>query len=78
MLLAAVVVLVGASVLTIVLFAGARDAERISRLEEQNAELRECAVPAKDSIIAARDEDDAAIGPAIARANDNGRPGTPT
>lgn len=44
---------------------------RISRLETQNAELRKCAVPAKESIIAARDDDDAALGPAVSRATDN-------
>lgn len=99
-----VVVLVGASVLTIVLFAGAKEEHglevqrldqanrslteaegrleeaesandtvigRISTLEAQNEELHKCADPAKDSIIAARDDDDAALGPAVDRANDN-------
>ncbi|WP_033442883.1 hypothetical protein [Saccharothrix sp. NRRL B-16314] len=99
-----VVVLMGAAVLTIVLFVGAREehglevqgldrassslaeaedrlaatdtandevANQISRLETQNAELRKCAVPAKESIIAARDDDDAALGPAVSRASDN-------
>ncbi|MEU4446061.1 hypothetical protein AB0K14_31940 [Actinosynnema sp. NPDC050801] len=46
-------------------------ANQISRLETQNAELRKCAVPAKDTIIAARDGDDAALGPAVSRASDN-------
>ncbi|GAB2987593.1 hypothetical protein [Saccharothrix stipae] len=46
-------------------------ANQISRLETQNAELRKCAEPAKDSIIAARDGDDAALGPAVSRASDN-------
>ena len=99
-----VVVLVGASVLAIVLFVGAKDehalearrleetsrslavaedrlaetesanetvAGRISTLEAQNAELHKCADPARDSIIAARDDDDAALGPAVDRAADN-------
>ncbi|ROP41130.1 hypothetical protein [Saccharothrix texasensis] len=99
-----VVVLVGASVLAIVLFVGAKDEHalevqrldqanrslteaegrladtesandtligRISTLEAQNAELHKCADPAKDSIIAARDDDDAALGPAVGRASDN-------
>jgi hypothetical protein len=99
-----VVAVLGASVLTVVLFFGAREehglevqrldrtsvllseaedrlaatdtandevGNRISRLETQNAELRKCAVPAKDMIIAARDEDDAALGPAFTRATDN-------
>jgi hypothetical protein len=99
-----VVVLVGASVLTIVLFVGAKDEHglevqrldqtsrslteaearleetestndtvtgRIATLEAQNAELHKCADPAKDSIIAARDDDDAALGPAVDRASDN-------
>ncbi|MBB5804866.1 hypothetical protein F4560_004634 [Saccharothrix ecbatanensis] len=99
-----VVVLLGASVLTVVLFVGAREehglevqeldrtsvslseaedrlaatdtandevGNRISRLETQNAELRKCAVPTKDMIIAARDEDDAALRPAFTRATDN-------
>ncbi|MFD1147386.1 hypothetical protein [Saccharothrix hoggarensis] len=46
-------------------------AGRISTLEAENAELRECAEPAKDSIIAARDDDDAALGPAVARATEH-------
>ncbi|XVS62819.1 hypothetical protein ACQPYE_31845 [Actinosynnema sp. CA-299493] len=99
-----VIVLVGASVLTIVLFVGAKDEHalevqrldqtsrslteaegrleetesandtvigRISTLEAQNAELHKCADPARDSIIAARDDDDAALGPAVDRASDN-------
>lgn len=44
---------------------------RISALEAQNAELHKCADPARDSIIAARDDDDAALGPAVGRASDN-------
>ncbi|MEU4763232.1 hypothetical protein AB0H12_08240 [Actinosynnema sp. NPDC023794] len=44
---------------------------RISTLEAQNAELHKCADPARDSIIAARDDDDAALGPAVDRASDN-------
>jgi ABC-type Na+ efflux pump permease subunit len=46
-------------------------AGRIATLEAQNAELHKCADPAKDSIIAARDDDDAALGPAVGRASDN-------
>ncbi|MFJ6676265.1 hypothetical protein ACIQMJ_34635 [Actinosynnema sp. NPDC091369] len=46
-------------------------AGRISTLEAQNTELRKCADPARDSIIAARDDDDAALGPAVDRAADN-------
>ncbi|MCC8251084.1 hypothetical protein [Saccharothrix luteola] len=98
------VVLVGASVLAIVLYAGAKEEHglevqrldqtsrslaeaeerleetesandtvigRISTLEAQNAELHKCADPARDSIIAARDDDDAALGPAVDRASDN-------
>ncbi|MER5265316.1 hypothetical protein ABTZ99_24880 [Actinosynnema sp. NPDC002837] len=98
------VVLVGASVLAIVLFVGAKEEHglevqrldqtsrslaeaeerleetesandtvigRISTLEAQNAELHKCADPARDSIIAARDDDDAALGPAVDRASDN-------
>jgi ABC-type Na+ efflux pump permease subunit len=44
---------------------------RISTLEAQNAELHKCADPARDSIIAARDDDDAALGPAVGLAADN-------
>ncbi|QFZ22375.1 hypothetical protein [Saccharothrix syringae] len=44
---------------------------RISDLEARNTELRGCAEPARDSIIAARDGDDAALGPAVDRASDN-------
>ncbi|MCE6994080.1 hypothetical protein LZG04_04525 [Saccharothrix sp. S26] len=46
-------------------------AGRIATLEAQNAELHKCADPARDSIIAARDDDDAALGPAVGRATDN-------
>lgn len=45
--------------------------DRIATLEAQNAELHKCADPARDSIIAARDDDDAALGPAVDRASDN-------
>ncbi|NUT48778.1 MAG: hypothetical protein HOV94_15940 [Saccharothrix sp.] len=45
--------------------------DRISGLEARNTELRRCAEPARDSIVAARDGDDAALGPAVARAADN-------
>ncbi|MGM1063594.1 hypothetical protein [Saccharothrix sp. Mg75] len=101
---ALVVLLIGASVLAITLFAGARDdrdlesqrldqlsatrseaegrladttasidelGDGIARLQAENAELHKCADPAKDSIIAARDDDDAALGPAVDRASDN-------
>ncbi|WP_367137172.1 hypothetical protein [Saccharothrix sp. HUAS TT1] len=46
-------------------------ANRITGLEARNADLRRCAEPAKDTIIAARDGDDAALGPAIGRATAN-------
>ncbi|MDU0289046.1 hypothetical protein [Saccharothrix longispora] len=101
---ALVVLLIGASVLAITLFAGVRDdrdlesqrlarvstarseaqgrlsgttasidevADGIARLEAENAELHKCADPAKDTIIAARDDDDAALCPAVGRASDN-------
>lgn len=99
-----VVLLVGASVWTIVLFVGAKDEHalevrhldrvsrslteaearlaetqttndtvngRIATLQAQNAELHKCADPARDSIIAAKNDDDAALGPAVDRAADN-------
>lgn len=99
-----VVLLVGASVLAVVLFVGARDERelearrldqagrtlteaegrleltktandtvvgRISTLEAGNVELRKCAEPARDSIIAVRNDDDAALRPAVDRAGDN-------
>ncbi|PSL45271.1 hypothetical protein B0I31_12748 [Saccharothrix carnea] len=99
-----VVLLLGASVLTIVLFVGAKeehglevqrldrtsrsltDAEgrlaeteqtndtvtdRIATLEAANAELHKCADPAKESIIAARSDDEEALRPAVRRAAEN-------
>ncbi len=44
---------------------------RISALEAENAELRKCADPARDTIIAARGDDDAALRSALDRATDN-------
>ncbi|MFD0204640.1 MULTISPECIES: hypothetical protein [Saccharothrix] len=99
-----VVLLLGASVLMIVLFVGAKDEHglevqrldqtsrslteaegrlagteqtndtvtgRITTLEAANAELHKCADPAKESIIAARDNDEAALRPAVRRAAEN-------
>lgn len=44
---------------------------RITDLERRNAELRKCAEPARDSIIALRDDNDAALDSALDRVADN-------
>ncbi|WP_158852034.1 hypothetical protein [Saccharothrix deserti] len=46
-------------------------AGRISTLEAQNAELHKCADPAKESINAAKGDDDAVLRSAVGRASDN-------